>query len=239
MIFVGVDWAEVHHDAVVRSTRPAWCWAGLGIVEGVEGVARLHALIGEQVDDPVEVAIGIETDRGLLVGALVAAGYQVYAVNPLAVSRYRDRVGVWGAKSVPGDAKVLADLVRTDRHLHRRVAGDSDLAEGIKVMARAHQNAVWSRQRQVNAVRLRRGMRTSRLPWKHSGRRWRVPTRLPFSPLHRRRSSHDSFRRRSWCRCCVAGAGNETLSDVWWRSKRRCAASNSRRHPRCQPCTAR
>jgi hypothetical protein len=88
-----------------------------------------------------------------VVTALVAAGYQVYAVNPLAVSRYRDRHASSGAKSDRGDAKVLADLVRTDRHNHRQVAGDSDLAEAVKVLARAHQSAVWSRQRQVNALR--------------------------------------------------------------------------------------
>src|SRR5215475_11707204 len=58
-----------------------------------------------------------------------------------------------GAKSDRGDAKVLADLVRTDRHNHRQAAGDSDLAEAVKVLARAHQSAVWSRQRQVNALR--------------------------------------------------------------------------------------
>ena len=54
--------------------------------------------------------------------ALVAAGYQVFAINPMAAARYRERHHVSGAKSDPGDAKVLADLVRTDRHNHRRVA---------------------------------------------------------------------------------------------------------------------
>ena len=67
--------------------------------------------------------VGIELDRGLLVSALVAAGYQVVAVNPLQASRYRKRHGTSGAKSDRGDAKVLADLVRTDRHNHRPVAG--------------------------------------------------------------------------------------------------------------------
>ena len=71
--------------------------------------------------------VGIETDRGLLVGALLAAGYQVYAVNPHAVSRYRGRHGTSRAKSDRGDAKLLADLVRTDRHNHRQVAGDTQL----------------------------------------------------------------------------------------------------------------
>ena len=98
--------------------------------------------------------VGIEIDRGLLiVTALVGAGYLVYAVNPMATSRYRDRHATSGAKSDPGDAKILADLVSTDRHNHREVAGDTELVEGIKMLARAHQNAIWARQRQVNALR--------------------------------------------------------------------------------------
>jgi transposase len=99
------------------------------------------------------VVVGIETDRGMWVASLVAAGYQVYAINPKAVSRYRDRHVTSGAKSDPRDARVLADLVRTDRHLHRPSAGDSELAEAIRVLARAHQRLVWDRQRQVNGLR--------------------------------------------------------------------------------------
>jgi hypothetical protein len=83
----------------------------------------------------------------------------VYAVNPHAVSRYRDRHRTTRAKSDRGDAKVLADLVRTDRHNHRQVAGDSLLVEAVKVLARAHQNLIWARQRHVNALRSARGRR--------------------------------------------------------------------------------
>lgn len=97
--------------------------------------------------------IGVETDRGLWVEALVGAGYQVYAVNPKSVSRYRDRHTVSGAKSDRGDAKVLADMVRTDRHNLRQVAGDTDSVLGVKVLARAHQRLVWDRQRHVNRLR--------------------------------------------------------------------------------------
>jgi hypothetical protein len=85
--------------------------------------------------------------------ALSAAGYQVYAVNPLAVARYRDRHQVSGAKSDTGDAKLLADLVRTDRHNHRPLSGDSAQAEAIKVLARGHQNLIWARTRHTNALR--------------------------------------------------------------------------------------
>jgi transposase len=116
-------------------------------------VGDLHALAASHVVDPAQVVVGIETDRGLLVGALLAAGYQVYAVNPQVVGRYRGRHGSSRAKSDRGDAKVLADLVRTDRHNHRPVVGDSPLVEAVKVLTRAHQSLIWARQRHVNALR--------------------------------------------------------------------------------------
>jgi len=152
MIFVGVDWAEAHHDVFVQD-EDGKRLAGGRLPEGVEGIARFHEMVGHHAEDPDEVVIGIETDRGLFVGALVAAGYQVFAVNPMSTSRYRDRHSTSGAKSDPGDAKVLADMVRTDRHNHRPVAGDSELAEAIKVLARAHQTMIWSRTRQSNFLR--------------------------------------------------------------------------------------
>ena len=62
-------------------------------------------------------------------------------------------IGVSGAKSDAGDAHVLAELVRLDRAHHRPVAGDSAIAEHVRVLARAHQSLVWSRQRQTNMLR--------------------------------------------------------------------------------------
>ena len=152
MIFVGVDWAEAHHDVCLLDEQGKVLGKGR-VSEGVEGVRRLHELVAEHAEEPEQVVVGIETDRGLLVRALLAAGYQVYAVNPLAVSRYRDRHTTSRAKSDPGDAKLLADLVRTDRHNHRPIAGDSELAGAIQILARSHQNLVWTRQRQVNQLR--------------------------------------------------------------------------------------
>jgi len=151
-IFVGIDWAEAHHDICVLNEM-GMVLAKRRIAEGLDGVGQLHALLADHAAEPNQVVIGIETDRGLLVGALLAAGYQVFAINPLAASRYRDRHSTSGAKSDPGDAKMLADLVRTDRHNHRPVAGDSELAASLQVLARAHQNLIWSRQRLVNQLR--------------------------------------------------------------------------------------
>ena len=152
MLFLGIDWGEHHHDLCLLD-QDGRVLAARRITDGLAGVGQLHTLVAAHAQDPAEVAVGIETDRGLLVGALVAVGYQVYGVNPHTVSRYRGRHGNSRAKSDRGDAKVLADLVRTDRHNHRQVAGDSPLAEAVKVLARAHQSLIWARQRHVNALR--------------------------------------------------------------------------------------
>jgi transposase len=152
VLFVGVDWAEDHHDVCVM-IEDGTVLGKRRVPDSAAGIGELHALLAEHASDDEPIVVGIEVDRGLLVGALMSAGYEVFAINPMASARYRERHAVSGAKSDPGDAKMLADLVRTDRHNHRPVAGDSELAEGVKLLARAHQNAIWSRQRQVNALR--------------------------------------------------------------------------------------
>jgi hypothetical protein len=151
-VFVGHDWAEAHHDVHVEDDQGQRL-AKARLPEGVEGVARFHELLAGFVDEPGEVTIATETDRGLFVGALVAAGYRVLAVNPMSTSRYRERHSTSGAKSDPGDAFVLAELARLDGHNHQPIAGDSELVEAIKVLARAHQSLIWTRQRQLNQLR--------------------------------------------------------------------------------------
>ncbi|MDH3302452.1 MAG: IS110 family transposase, partial [Acidimicrobiia bacterium] len=122
-LFVGLDWSEIHHDVFIEDDDGRRVDSGR-LPEGVEGVARFHAMVADRVDNPAEVIVATETDRGLFVGSLIAAGYTVLAVNPMSTSRYRERHSTSGAKSDPGDAKVLADLARTDYHNHRPVAGD-------------------------------------------------------------------------------------------------------------------
>ena len=155
MLFVGDDWAEAHHDVEIvdESGRRL---ARRRLPEGIEGLERLHAMIADHLgenDEAGQVLVGIETDRGPWVQALIAAGYVVFAINPLQAARYRERHAVSGAKSDPGDAHVLAEVVRLDRAHHRPVAGDTAVAEHVKVVARAHQSMIWSRQRQVNTLR--------------------------------------------------------------------------------------
>ncbi len=159
LLFVGDDWAEEHHDVELQD-QTGRVLGRAKLPEGVAGTARLHAMIGEHLgdeDDEVTVVVGIETERGPWVQALIAAGYQIYAINPLQVARYRERRSVSGAKSDTGDAHVLADMVRTDRHQLRPVAGDSVQAEAVKVLSRAHKTLIWERTRHL--LRLRHALR--------------------------------------------------------------------------------
>ena len=99
MIFVGDDWAEDHHDVYVWNTDGAKLVARR-LLEGVEGVTSLHRLLAELVDEPAEVVVGIETDRGLWVQSLVEAGYGVYAIESP------------GRVALPGSAQRVGRQVR-------------------------------------------------------------------------------------------------------------------------------
>jgi transposase len=157
LLYVGDDWAEDHHDVEVMDAAGRRL-AKARLSEGVDGIARLHAMIGAYLGDDVDdvaslVKIGIETDRGPWVQALIAAGYTVYAVNPLQAARYRERLAVSGAKSDAADAHMLADMVRTDSHQLRPVAGDTVEAEAVKVVTRIHKTLIWERTRATQRLR--------------------------------------------------------------------------------------
>jgi len=157
LLFVGDDWAEDHHDVELMDAG-GHRLAKARLPEGVAGIARLHAMIGAQLgddaeDDAAQVKIGIETDRGPWVQALIAAGYTVFAVNPLQAARYRERLAVSGAKSDAADAHMLADMVRTDSHQLRPVAGDTAEAEAVKVVTRMHKTLIWERTRAGQRLR--------------------------------------------------------------------------------------
>ena len=155
MLFIGDDWAEAHHDIAIEDDSGK-VLARKRLAEGMAGITGLHELVAEHLDpdgEPDQVQVGIETERGPWVQALLAAGYVVYALNPMQVARYRERHSTSGAKSDAADAHLLAEIVRLDRAHHRPIAGDSEIAEHVKVAARAHQTMIWSRVRQVNALR--------------------------------------------------------------------------------------
>lgn len=152
-MFCGIDWADDHHDIALVADDGSLL-SSFRIGDDRPGLERLLdelATHGERPEDLVPVAI--ETPRGLLVRALRAAGRPVYAINPLAASRYRARRSVSQAKSDPADARLLADILRTDRDAHRPLPNDSDLLGGIAVLARAHQDAIGERRRITNRLR--------------------------------------------------------------------------------------
>jgi transposase len=155
MLFVGDDWAESYHDIEIQDDV-GHLLVRRRLPEGLAGITALHELVAEHLDpsgDLEQVLVGIETERGPWVQALLAAGYLVYAINPMQVARYRERHSTSGAKSDAADAHLLAEIVRVDRTHHRPIAGDSEIAEHVKVAARAHQTMIWSRVRQVNTLR--------------------------------------------------------------------------------------
>jgi transposase len=154
-VFCGIDWAEGHHD-IALVDGDGKLVAKRRINETLDGFGELTAILieaGDSADAPIPVAI--ETPRGLLVAALRASGRPVYPINPLAVARYRERTSVSGKKSDHVDAMALANILRTDAHLHRMLPDDSALARSVTVLARAYQDAVWRRTKLVQELRAR------------------------------------------------------------------------------------
>jgi hypothetical protein len=101
LLFLGDDWAEAHHD-IELVDGAGQVLARRRLPEGMAGFTILHELIADHLDpaaEPAQVMVGIETDRGPWVQALLAAGYTVFAINPLQVARYRERHSPSGAKS--------------------------------------------------------------------------------------------------------------------------------------------
>ena len=154
-VFCGIDWAEGHHDIAIID-GDAKLVAKRRINETLDGFGELTAMraaAGDSAEAPIPVAI--ETPRGLLVAALRATGRPIYPINPLAVARYRERTSVSGKKSDQVDAMALANILRTDAHLHRTLPADSALARSVTVLARAYQDAVWRRTKLVQELRAR------------------------------------------------------------------------------------
>jgi hypothetical protein len=152
-VYCGIDWAEDHHD-IALVDRDGNLLARRRVSDDAAGLAMLLALLAEHGDSPDDrIPVAIETPRGLLVACLRATGRQVYPINPMSVARYRDRHSVAGRKSDHGDSFVLASVLRTDRHAHRPLPADTELAQAIAVLARAQQDAVWDRTTAHNKLR--------------------------------------------------------------------------------------
>jgi len=151
--FCGIDWAENHHDIALVDEHGQLI-AKRRIDDDAAGFRELLELLGEYGDTAAEpIPVAIETSRGLLVACLRATGRPVYAINPLAVSRYRERHTVARAKSDHADAMILANILRMDASAHRPLPADTELAQAIAVLARGGQDATWQRQQIANQLR--------------------------------------------------------------------------------------
>jgi transposase len=151
-IYCGIDWAEAHHD-VTLIDEDGQVLAHRRISTGAAGLGALLELLIELAGDPRAVPVAIETDKNLIVVGLLAAGVRVHAINPRACARYRERHSQSGGKSDPGDALVLAHILRTDGHLHRPLPELSDAARAIKTLARQHQEAIWAMHQTTSRLR--------------------------------------------------------------------------------------
>jgi transposase len=151
-MFCGIDWAENHHDVAVVDDRGRLV-AKRRISDDAAGLRLLLEVLSEHGDTAEEpIPVAIETSRGLLVASLRATGGPVYAINPLAVSRYRERRTLARAKSDHVEAMMLANILRTDADVHRVLPAEGELVQAIAVLARAGQDTAWNRQQVAKAA---------------------------------------------------------------------------------------
>jgi transposase len=135
-VFCGIDWADDHHDiALVDDTGRTLLQQRIRDDVG-EWNQLLEALAEHGDSAETLIPVAIETSHGLLVSCLRATGRPIFAINPLATARYRDRHSVARRKSDAGDALVLANILRTDQHAHRPMPDDSEQVRAIAVLAR-------------------------------------------------------------------------------------------------------
>ena len=118
--FAGVDWGSERHHACIVDAQ--------GIIAGEREFPHSGAGLAELGDwllliagEASAVAVAIEVPHGPVVDSLIDRGFALYAINPKQLDRLRDRFSVAGAKDDRRDAYVLADGVRTDRRLFRRL----------------------------------------------------------------------------------------------------------------------
>jgi transposase len=152
MLLVGIDWAEAEHAACLLDSSGVVLRQSRVPHSGV-GMRRLRTAIAAVEPTAQPVLVALERAHGLLVDALLEAGYTVYALNPKAVERYRSRTRTAGAKSDPADAELLARMLLTDRERHRPLRPSSRQAEAIRALARDDERVSRDERRLLNRLR--------------------------------------------------------------------------------------
>jgi len=147
--FVGIDWASATHAVCVLDVAGRFVWQGMiphtaaGLTDLVRRLARLAP--------PVEIAI--ERPSGLLVDTLVEAGFRVVPIHPNALKATRPRYAAAPGKSDPGDAYILADVLRTDGHRFRPLRAPSDATRALRAAVRTRDDLVATRIHLANQLR--------------------------------------------------------------------------------------
>ena len=147
MYYAGIDWADGHHDAVVIDDKGERA-ASIRVDHCVQGLTKLKAFL-RGIATPDELAIVVETDRGLLVATLLESGLAVHPVNPKTVSKRRVPSG---AKTDASDASMLARTGRSDLRDLRKLAPDDPVVEELKLLTRDQDMLVQSQTRLVNQL---------------------------------------------------------------------------------------
>ncbi|HET6469042.1 MAG TPA: IS110 family transposase, partial [Geminicoccaceae bacterium] len=139
-IWVGVDWGSGAHAVCVIDAK-GMVLDRFEVSHNRAGLAVLVTRLQEH-GVPHVIPIAIERPSGLLVDALVEAGFVVTPIHPNAVKACRPRYRAVAAKSDPGDAFILADILRTDGHRLRPLAPQSDAIKALRGLVRGRDDLV-------------------------------------------------------------------------------------------------
>jgi transposase len=115
-VYIGIDWSEEKHAVSFMNEAGAEL-ASLSIAHSLEGFVAFDASrqkLGLAVEDCL---IGLETAHNLLIDYLWSQQYsQVYVLPPNQVKSNQGRFRQSQAKDDPEDARLIADILRTDRN---------------------------------------------------------------------------------------------------------------------------
>src|SRR6266567_631105 len=148
MWFAGIDWADTHHDALVIDETGQQA-GSLRVAHTKAGINELKRFLLGIAKTPDQLACIVETSQGLLITALLEAGFTVYPVNPKTVDRRRNAAGV---KTDAVDAYLLAKTGRSDLADLRKLHPDSPLVAELKLLTRDQDGLIQSQTRLVNQL---------------------------------------------------------------------------------------
>ncbi|HRR96789.1 MAG TPA: IS110 family transposase [Candidatus Ratteibacteria bacterium] len=151
MIYVGIDWSDEDHKVYLTDDSEKRLDAFV-ILHTPEGVSELFARVEKFAKSVDDVLFAVEKPSGLLVSAILDRGFTLYPINPKAVDRYRDRFKVSGKKDDFFDARVLANILRTDRHIHKPLIPDSPVCRNLKILTRQYESLSRLKRRVMNQI---------------------------------------------------------------------------------------